>query len=96
MGIVTINVAISIILNSTGLSSHRTIVCIALVGVSVTGTWSMASESDNRNFQRRPAVCTEQYAPVCGIKNGVTKTYSNSCFAAAGGGAKVIAQGPCR
>jgi hypothetical protein len=54
-----------------------------------------ASEPDNRNLRRRPTVCTEQYAPVCGEKNGVTKTYSNACFAAAEG-AKVIARGPCK
>ncbi len=43
---------------------------------------------------RRPTVCTEQYAPVCGRINGVLKTYSNQCFARADG-ADVIAQGPC-
>jgi Kazal-type serine protease inhibitor domain len=42
----------------------------------------------------RAAVCTEQYAPVCGQVGRVTKTYSNSCFARADG-AKVIAHGPC-
>jgi Kazal-type serine protease inhibitor domain len=41
------------------------------------------------------AVCTEQYAPVCGQAGRVTKTYSNRCFARADG-AKVIAQGSCR
>jgi hypothetical protein len=71
------------------------ILTIALVSGSVAGTMSAASEPDNRSFQRRPSVCTEQYAPVCGKLNGVTKTYSNSCYAAAEG-AKVIAQGPCR
>ena len=45
--------------------------------------------------QRRPEVCTEQYLPVCGEKNGVAKTYPNACFAAADG-AKVIATEPCR
>ena len=55
-----------------------------------------ASEPNNGNFPRpRPSVCTQQYAPVCGEINGVTKTYSNACFAAADG-AKVIAEGPCR
>ena len=28
----------------------------------------------------KPFVCTMQYDPVCGIKNGVQKTYSNMCF----------------
>ena len=43
---------------------------------------------------RRPTVCTEQYAPVCGRSNGVLKTYSNQCYARADG-ADVITQGPC-
>ena len=53
-----------------------------------------AAEPDQSDIRSRP-ICTEQYAPVCGEKNGVTKTYSNACFAAADH-AKVIAQGPCR
>jgi Kazal-type serine protease inhibitor domain len=40
------------------------------------------------------AMCTEQYAPVCGQIGRITKTYSNTCFARADG-AKVIAKGPC-
>jgi len=71
------------------------ILTVALVSGSVAGMMAAASEPDDRNFQRRPTVCTQQYAPVCGTINGVTKTYSNSCFAAADG-AKIIAQGPCR
>ncbi len=43
---------------------------------------------------RRPTVCTEQYAPVCGRLNDVIKTYPNQCYARAAG-AEVIAQGPC-
>jgi hypothetical protein len=43
---------------------------------------------------RRPTVCTEQYAPVCGRLSNVVKTYSNQCFARAAG-AEVIARGPC-
>lgn len=41
-----------------------------------------------------PTFCTEQYAPVCARLNGERKTYSNACFARAGG-ATVIADGPC-
>jgi hypothetical protein len=41
------------------------------------------------------AVCTEQYAPVCGRIGSVIKTYPNKCFARADG-ARVIAEGPCR
>lgn len=43
---------------------------------------------------RRPTVCTEQYAPVCGRLNNAIKTYPNQCYARAAG-AEVIAQGPC-
>jgi hypothetical protein len=43
---------------------------------------------------RRPTVCTEQYAPVCGRLGNLVRTYSNACFARAAG-ADVIAQGPC-
>jgi hypothetical protein len=43
---------------------------------------------------RRPTVCTEQYAPVCGRLSNVIKTYSNQCYARAAG-ADVIAQAPC-
>jgi hypothetical protein len=43
---------------------------------------------------RRPTVCTEQYAPVCGRLNNVVRTYPNQCYARAAG-AEVIAQGPC-
>ncbi len=42
----------------------------------------------------RPEVCTEQYVPVCGEKNGARRTYSNACFAAVDG-ARVVADGPC-
>lgn len=43
---------------------------------------------------RRPTVCTEQYAPVCGRLGNLVKSYSNACYARAAG-ADVIAQGPC-
>jgi len=56
---------------------------------------SAIASQDNQNFRRQPTMCTQQYDPVCGVKNYVAKTYSNSCFAAADG-AKVISKGPCR
>jgi hypothetical protein len=43
---------------------------------------------------RRPTVCTEQYAPVCGRIGNFRKTFSNACFARAAG-AGVITEGPC-
>jgi hypothetical protein len=41
-----------------------------------------------------PIFCTENYDPVCGSKDGATKTYSNACFAKADG-ATVTAAGEC-
>jgi hypothetical protein len=41
-----------------------------------------------------PMFCTEDYAPVCGVKEGASKTYSNACHARADG-ATVSAQGEC-
>lgn len=56
-----------------------------------TMTVQLAPRDSN---MRRPTVCTEQYAPVCGRLNGVVKTYPNECYARAAG-AEVIAPGPC-
>ena len=44
---------------------------------------------------RRPEMCTQQYAPVCGELNGARKTYPNACMAALAE-AKVVADGACR
>jgi hypothetical protein len=77
-------------------AAKRVAIIAILLAVGLATQWiSAAAADDNRNFKRRPTVCTEQYAPVCGELNGVSKTYSNACFAAADG-AKIIAQGPCR
>jgi hypothetical protein len=38
--------------------------------------------------------CTEDYAPVCGVKDGASKTYSNACHARADD-ASVSATGEC-
>ena len=82
------------------MSSYKKLRSAALIVVAASciivpaASAAEPSQSDIRDV-RPPQVCTEQYAPVCGEKNGVTKTYSSACFAAAGG-AKVIAQGPCR
>jgi hypothetical protein len=39
-------------------------------------------------------VCTEQWLPVCGAKDGARKTYSNRCFADIDH-ATDISDGPC-
>ena len=41
-----------------------------------------------------PIFCDETYIPVCGVKDGARKTYSNACFAKADD-AKVVADGEC-
>ncbi|MGA2495870.1 MAG: Kazal-type serine protease inhibitor domain-containing protein [Roseiarcus sp.] len=43
---------------------------------------------------KTPIFCTENYDPVCGAKDGATKTYSNACFAKADD-ANVVADGEC-
>ncbi len=58
-------------------------------------TGTVTAQLEPKDFStRRPTVCTEQYAPVCGRINVVLKTYSNQCYARADG-ADVIAQGSC-
>ena len=73
-------------------SSGFALLAAILAGLVVSAT---AAEPENGKFWRRPTICTQQYAPVCGTKNGVMKVYSIRCFAAAEG-AKVIATGTCR
>ena len=55
---------------------------------------ALAQRAWQEEDMRRPTVCTEQYAPVCGRLNNVMKTYPNACYARAAG-AEVVAQGPC-
>ncbi|MGD0185437.1 MAG: Kazal-type serine protease inhibitor domain-containing protein [Roseiarcus sp.] len=43
----------------------------------------------------RSVVCTDEYAPVCGVKNGVAQMYSNKCRAFADG-ATVADLGKCQ
>jgi hypothetical protein len=53
-----------------------------------------AQAAGDRSEIRRPEVCTDQYAPVCGERDGVRKIYSNTCFAAADG-ANVVMDKQC-
>ena len=43
----------------------------------------------------RPMMCPMIYAPVCAIKHGIRKTYSNACVAHAAH-AHVLYRGRCR
>ena len=43
----------------------------------------------------RPQMCTMEYAPVCGVRNGKTRTLGNSCQARAEG-YRIISNGECR
>ena len=76
------------------LARLTSLACI-MGGLVIAAAATAAEPNSDNPQQQRPTVCTQQYAPVCGEIKGVTKTYSNACFAAAAG-AKVIAQGPCR
>jgi hypothetical protein len=65
------------------------------ISQALVANWTVTAQLEPRDSSaRRPTVCTEQYAPVCGRIEGVLKTYSNQCYARADG-AEVIAQGPC-
>jgi len=69
--------------------------------------WCLRSNNAAVNNQRRrwqnyartcrggPAACPRIYRPVCGVVNGVRRTYSNSCVARQAG-ARIIAQGQCQ
>jgi len=71
-----------------------TLIGLTTMLLATTAPRFAAAQSGDTS-QQRPEVCTQEYRPVCGEKNGVTKTYPNACFAAADG-AKVIATEPCR
>lgn len=49
------------------------------------GIWTQSHHDQRDNKEKRqnerPCVCTYQYAPVCGLKNGKWTTYSSDCFA---------------
>ena len=75
-------------LGGKGTGIMRKIVALTMFGVTLLVATAHAAGD------RRPEVCTEQYAPVCGDKDGVRKIYSNACFAAADG-AQVVNDGQC-
>jgi hypothetical protein len=78
-----------------GFATKRLLILIGAAASSlILGSLAEVRAQDKTTGQARPQMCTEQYAPVCGQINGVTKTYSNACFARVDG-AEVIAQGPC-
>jgi hypothetical protein len=42
-----------------------------------------------------PQFCTREYAPVCAVRNGVRRDFTNACLAA-NSGFRIIGQGECR
>jgi hypothetical protein len=54
----------------------------------------VATPSSTPEPTKEPIFCTEDYAPVCGVKDGASQTYSNACHARADG-ASVSATGEC-
>lgn len=48
----------------------------------------------HRPRPEKPAMCTREYAPVCGVKRGKRQTFSNACMARAKG-YNVVDQRPC-
>lgn len=49
----------------------------------------------DRPRPERPKVCTQEYAPVCAVKRGQRKTFSNACMARAER-YTVISAEPCK
>ena len=43
----------------------------------------------------RPQMCTMEYMPVCGVRNGNSRTFGNSCQARAEG-YRIVNSGECR
>lgn len=43
----------------------------------------------------RPQMCTMEYMPVCGVRNGTSRSFGNSCQARAAG-YRIISDGECR
>lgn len=43
----------------------------------------------------RPAMCTREYAPVCGQRGNDSRTFGNACMARADG-YRIVGQGECR
>ena len=46
-------------------------------------------------YAAEPTMCTMQYDPVCAVKDGIERTYGNSCTAGADD-AMVLYEGECR
>lgn len=43
----------------------------------------------------QPQICTREFVPVCGVRNGERRTFSNECLAETSG-FRIIADGECR
>ena len=67
----------------------------ALVLVSSALLFSSQPASAQFLFVGKQPICTQEYRPVCAVRDGMRRTYSNACTARADG-ARIIANGPCR
>ena len=67
----------------------------SLLALSGTLLALSAMGANAQNMQMGPTVCTQDYNPVCAVKNGSAQTYPNRCNAEAAR-ARVIAQGTCK
>lgn len=71
--------------------------CAPLTALLVLSACNVTAEEPHRPPVRpdRPQMCTMEYAPVCGVRNGKTRTLGNSCQAGAEG-YRIISKGECR
>lgn len=76
--------------------SHLKHLAVPLAALMVLSACSVSvDEGRPQRPPDRPQMCTMEYAPVCGVRNGKTRTLGNSCQARAEG-YRIISNGECR
>jgi hypothetical protein len=68
---------------------------VLLFGVAGLLSLSLVSFPVAHEAEKEPQFCTQEYAPVCGMRKGDRQTFSNACHAAVAG-YRVIHEGECR
>ncbi len=63
--------------------------------LTLTGCMETMPGPERPRPPQRPVACTMNYAPVCAIRRGQQRTFSNSCLARSERW-RIIYQGPCR